>query len=284
MLGSTRRSILLALGLASGFAALLLPAAADAASTDVPAPGESPKIDAIKERGSLRVAAIGEFPWLPENTTGSGPQFSGPGWVLAQEYAERLGVPLEVVPVSHETKVPILATGDADITIAPLAVTPQRQEVANFVVYSRSSLCFFGLESNPKLQEAKTVDDLNREDITMAYFTGTPPEAWAPTRLPNVKFRAVAGSGANAPVEEVMSKRADIAPIDNVAWPQLAKRVPGLVVFPAGDDCLQSNEMSTGVGLAVDKQDKVFHDWLQAVYEEVKDKVTAAELELLKGS
>ena len=81
-----------------------------------------------------------------------------------------------------------------------------------------------------------------------------------------------------------MSKRADFASIDNVAWPQLAKQVPGLVVFPAGDDCLQSDEMATGVGLAVDKQDTVFHDWLQAVYEEVKDKVTAEELELLKGS
>jgi len=280
MLASTRRSTGL---LALAFTALLVPAVAHAASSDVPAPGQSPKIDAIKERGSLRVAAIGEFPWLPENTTGSGPQFSGPGWVLAEEYARRLGVPLEVVPVSHETKVPILATGDADISIAPLAVTPQRQEVANFVVYSRSSLCFFGLESNPKLQDVKTVDDLNRDDLTMAYFTGTPPEAWAPGRFPEVEFRAVSGSGANAPVEEVMSKRADFASIDNVAWPQLAKQVPGLVVFPSGDGCLQSEEMSTGVGLAVDKQDTVFHDWLQAVYEEVKDKVEAEELKLLKG-
>jgi polar amino acid transport system substrate-binding protein len=49
--------------------------------------------------------------------------------------------------------------------------------------------------------------------------------------------------------------------------------VPGLIVFPAGDDCLQSNEMATGVGLAVDKNDSVFRDWLQAVYDEVKDKV-----------
>ena len=49
---------------------------------------------AIKERGALRVAAIGEFPWLPENTTGSGPQYSGPAWMLAEEYAKRLGVPL----------------------------------------------------------------------------------------------------------------------------------------------------------------------------------------------
>jgi polar amino acid transport system substrate-binding protein len=281
MLYLTRRGAGL---LVAALATILLTPPGQAASTDVPAPGQSAKIDAIKERGSLRVAAIGEFPWLPENTTGSGPQFSGPAWVLAEEYASRLGVPLEVVPVSHETKVPILATGDADISIAPLAVTPQRQEVVNFVVYSRSSLCFFGLASNPKLQDVKTVDDLNREDLTMAYFTGTPPEAWAPTRFPKVTFRGVAGSGANAPVEEVMSKRADFASIDNVAWPHLAKQVPGLVVFPAGDDCLQSSEMATGVGLAVDKKDAVFHDWLQAVYEEVKDKVSAAELELLKGT
>src|SRR5687768_5108392 len=125
------------------------------AAAEVPAPGQSPKIDAIKERGVLKVAAIGEFPWLPENTSGSGPQFSGPAWVLAEEYAKRLGVELEVVPVSHETKVPILATGEADISIAPLAVTPARQEVVDFVVYSRSSLCMFGLADNPKLKDVK---------------------------------------------------------------------------------------------------------------------------------
>ena len=178
----------------------------------MPPPGKSPTIDAIKKRGALRAAAIGEFPWLPENTSGSGPQFSGPAWVLANEYAKRLGVKLDIVPVSHETKVPILATGDADISIAPLSVTPQRQKVVDFIVYSKSSLCFFGRADNPKLKDVKTVDDLNRPDITMAYFSGTPPEAWAPTRFDKVKFRAVAGSGANAPVEEMMSKRADVAP------------------------------------------------------------------------
>ena len=251
--------------------------------TDVPAPGQSPKIDAIKQRGVLKVAAIGEFPWLPENTTGSGPQFSGPAWMLAEEYAKRLGVKLEVVPVSHETKVPILATGEADISIAPLAVTPKRQEVVNFVVYSRSSLCMFGLADNPKLKDVKTVDDLNREGLTMAYFTGTPPETWAPTRFPKATLKGVAGSGANAPVEEILAKRADFATIDNVAWPTLNKQVPGLVSFPAGDDCLKSTEMSTDVGLAVDKSDPAFHAWLQAVYDEMKDAVTAEEIKLLKS-
>ncbi len=264
-------------------AAVMLGAGTALAGSEVPAPGQSPKIDAIKQRGVLKVAAIGEFPWLPENTSGSGPQFSGPAWVLAEEYTKRLGVKLEVVPVSHETKVPILATGEADISIAPLSVTPKRQEVANFVVYSHSSLCMFGLADNPKLKDAKTVDDLNREDITIAYFTGTPPETWAPTRFPKAKLKGVTGSGANAPIEEIMAKRADIASIDNVAWPQLQKQVPGLKSFPPGDECLQSKEMATEVGLAVDKKDTVFHDWLQSVYEEIKDKVTAEEMRLLKG-
>ena len=266
-------------------AALLLSVAtlAHAAGTDVPGPGQSPKIDAIKERGTLKAAAIGEFPWLPENTSGSGPQFSGPAWMLAEEYAKRLGVTIEVVPVSHETKVPILATGEADISIAPLAVTPKRQEVVDFIVYSRSSLCMFGLAENPKLQDVKSVDDLNREGLSMAYFTGTPPETWAPTRFPKVEMHGVAGSGANAPIEEILAKRADFATIDNVAWPQLEKQVPGLVSFPGGDDCLKSTEMSTDVGLAVDKADPVFRDWLQAVYDEMKDQVTNEELTILKG-
>src|SRR6476659_2708642 len=105
-------------------AAVMLGAGTALAGSEVPAPGQSPKIDAIKQRGVLKVAAIGEFPWLPENTSGSGPQFSGPAWVLAEEYAKRLGVKLEVVPVSHETKVPILATGEADISIAQISVVP----------------------------------------------------------------------------------------------------------------------------------------------------------------
>ncbi len=278
-----KRNFLVSAALSAVLAAGLASAPALAGNTDVPAAGQSAKIDAIKARGTLKAAAIGEFPWLPENTSGSGDQFSGPAWVLANEYAKRLGVKLEIVPVSHETKVPILAAGTVDITIAPLSVTPKRKEVVDFIVYSVSSLCFFGLADNAKLKDLRSVDDLNKPEITMAYFTGTPPETWAPGRFPKMTLKGVAGSGANAPVEEIMSKRADVAPIDNVAWPKLAKDVPGLMIFPLGDECLHSHEMATDVGMAVDKKDTVFRDWLTAVYAEVKDKVGAEEVRLLKG-
>jgi polar amino acid transport system substrate-binding protein len=117
----------------------------------------------------------------------------------------------------------------------------------------------------------------------MAYFTGTPPETWAPTRFHKIQFRGVAGSGANAPVEEIMSKRADIASIDNVAWPNLDASVKGLMVFPKGDGCLQSHEMETATAMAIDKGDPVFLAWLTAVKDEIKPKLAAEELRILKS-
>src|SRR4029453_10112964 len=83
----------------------------------VPAPGASPRIDAIKKAGVLRVGVLANAPWLVENTSGSGETWSGPAWVLANEYAKRLNVKLEAVPVSHETKVPVLASNQVDISV-----------------------------------------------------------------------------------------------------------------------------------------------------------------------
>ena len=251
-------------------------------ATPVPATGQSKKIDEIKKRGTLRVAVIGEFPWLPENTSGTGPKFSGPAWILAEEYAKRLAVKLETVPVSHESKVPILASGQADLSIAPLAVTDARQKVVDFVVYSKSALCYFGLAANPKLANVKTLDDINRDDLTIAYFTGTPPENHLPKRFPKAKTRAVQGSGANAPVEEILSKRADLAPIDAIAYPKLNKEVPGLKWIPDGDNCLRSTDQATPVGLALAKGDPTFHNWLTAVEREIHKRLEDEEIRIIK--
>ena len=78
-----------------------------------------------------------------------------------------------------------------------------------------------------------------------------------------------------------MSGRADIA--RSTASPRPARQqVPGLVVFLQVTDCLQSDEMATAVGLAIDKKDTTFRDWLLTVYDEVEAKVTAEELRILK--
>src|ERR1700733_16165045 len=85
--------------------ATVLPASAQ----QPPAPGASPRIDAIRKAGVLRVGVLANAPWLVENTSGAGDHWSGPAWLLAKEYARLLKVKLDPVLVSHETKIPVLA-------------------------------------------------------------------------------------------------------------------------------------------------------------------------------
>jgi polar amino acid transport system substrate-binding protein len=274
----SKRSLLLSLA----FAAAVTFAGIAAGAAELPQPGQSKTIDAIKARGTLRAGVLAGYPWLQENTTGQGEQFEGPVWLLVQEYIKQLGVKLELVPVSHETKVPVVQNGQVDMSIAPLSVTEARTKVVDFIVYSNSSICMFGKADNAKLKDVKSVDDLNRDDITVAYFTGAAEEPWVPQRFPKAKARGVTGSGTAAPVEEIMSGRADVAPIDKISWITLNKQVPGLAVWPEGEGCLTSTEFSNEVGLAVSKDDPVFRDWARAVAEELKDKLQAEEMRLMK--
>src|SRR2546428_11935645 len=94
------------------------------ADVPVPAPGASARIDAIKKAGVLRVGVLANAPWLVENTSGSGETWSGPAWLLANEYAKRLNVKLEAGPGSHETKGPGLAADQGDNSGTPPAETP----------------------------------------------------------------------------------------------------------------------------------------------------------------
>src|SRR5438874_4594720 len=261
--------------------ALLASATAAAADAPVPAPGTSPRIDAIKKAGVLRVGVLANAPWLVENTTGSGDAWSGPAWLLAQEYARRLNVKLGTVPVSHETKVPVLASNQVDISVTPLAETQERLKVVDFIIYSRTSVCMFGLKSNPKFAQAKSVDDLNRPDITVAYYTGGGEEGWVKERFPKAQLRGVAGSGV-APVEEVMARRADAVPINRVPWVAMGRKLTQLAVLPKDNNCQNSTEKSAPVGMAIDKNQAAFLQWTRAVEKELEAKLKADEMRIVE--
>src|SRR5205814_8117030 len=250
------------------------------ADVPVPAPGASPRIDAIKKAGVLRVGVLANAPWLVENTSGSGETWSGPAWTLAQEYAKRLGVKLEAVAVSHETKVPVLASNQVDISVTPLAETPERLKVVDFVIYSTTSVCMFGLASNPKFAQAKSVDDLNRPDITIAYYTGGGEEGWVKERFSKAQLRGVAGSGT-APVEEVMAKRADAVPINRVPWVAMGRKLKQLAVLPKENNCQNSTEKAAPVGMAIDKNQPAFLQWTRAVEKEIEPQLKKDEARVI---
>ena len=254
-----------------------------AAAFAQPAPGASPRIDAIRKAGELRVGVLQNAPWLMENTTGNGEPWSGPAWLLANDYARLLGVKLRTVPVSHETKVPVLAANQVDMTISPLGETPERLKVVDFVIYSATSVCMFGRADNAKLSRATSVDALNQPDVTIAYFTGGAEENWVKERFPKAKLRAVASSGATAPIEEIMARRADAAPINRVPWVGLQQKVKGLAVLPKDNNCQSSTEKASPVGLAVDKNQPAYLDWLREVARAQKPRLDADEARIVGG-
>lgn len=262
-------------------AGLLL--AGHALAQTVPAPGTSARIDAIKKSGVLRAAVLSNPPWLVENTTGSGDAWAGPAWLLALEAAKQLGVKLQPVPVSHETKVPVLASNQADMTISPLSVTPERLKVVDFVTYSRTALCVFGRADNPKVANAKSIDEFNQPGVTVAYFTGGGEENWVKKRFPNATLRGVSTAGTAAPVEEIMAKRADITPINRVPWQALNRKVKGLKALPDGNNCQDSTEMATPIGLAIDKNQPEYLAWLKALNDSMKAKLDADEVRIINA-
>lgn len=264
---------------------LAIPTVGRAADVAVPSPGVSSRIDAIKQRGSLRVAVLDEYPWLKQTDGGEAP-FEGPAWRLAEEYARRLGVNLETIPVGQDAKVPILSTDKVDITIAPLLETAARDKVVDFVLYSVSAQCLFGLADNPKVAAALSIDDLNRSNVTVAYTTGTPQGAWVQDRLPQATFLGVPGdpgSIADVPIKQILSHQADVTTIDKFFFDGVAKKVPGLVTVPRGAACLASQELPIPVGLGIDKRQPEFLAWLRAVAAEIKPQVVAAETRVEKA-
>ena len=255
--------------------------AGHALAQTVPGPGTSARIDAIKKSGVLRAGVLSNPPWLVENTTGSGDTWAGPAWLLALEAAKQLGVKLQPVPVSHETKVPVLASNQVDMTISPLSVTPERLKVVDFVTYSRTALCVFGRADNPKVANAKSIDEFNQPGVTVAYFTGGGEENWVKKRFPNATLRGVSTAGTAAPVEEIMAKRADVTPINRVPWQALNRKVKGLKALPDGNNCQDSTEMATPIGLAIDKNQPEYLAWLKALNDSMKAKLDADEARII---
>ena len=254
-------------------------AAAQNRPPGVPEPGKSERIDAIIKRGTLKVGITPAFPWVYRNKSGTGDEWRGSSWTFAKATAEALGVKLEVVPVSNETKVPIVISGGVDITIAALAETDARKQVVDFVTYSTGTFCIFGLKTNPKAAVFSSVDKLNDPALTFAAYVGTNQAAWIPQTFPKAKMRAVTGSG-QAPVDELLAGRADFVVGDLPLEPIFKNAYKDMFSIPA--DCTKSDLNPVPDGQAIAKNQPVFLEFLKDVEKKNEAKIRQEELDSIK--
>jgi polar amino acid transport system substrate-binding protein len=255
------------------------PAAAQPRPAGVPEAGKSERIDTILKRGTLKVGVTPAFPWIFRNKTGAGDEYRGSSWVLAKAYAEALGVKLEVVQVSNETKIPIVLSGGVDISIAALAETDARKQVVDFVTYSRGTFCVFGLTTNAKAAAIKSVDKLDDANLTFAAYIGTNQAAWIPKTFPKAKMRGVTGSG-QAPVDELLAGRADFVVGDSPLEPIFKNAYKSMFSIPA--DCTKSELNPVPDGQAIAKNQPVFLEFLREIEKKVDPQVKQEELDSIK--
>ena len=265
--------------------AVLLFVAAGAASAQsarpagVPEAGKSERIDDILKRGTLKVGVTPSFPVAVPQQDRQGDEWRGSSWVLAKAYADALGVKLEAVPVSNETKVPIVVSGGVDMTISSLAETDARKQVVDFVTYSVATFCIFGLNTNPKAAAIKRIDQLDNPDLTFAAYVGTNQANWIPKTFPKAKMRGVTGSG-QAPVDELLAGRADFVVGDSPLEPIFKNAYKTMFSIPP--DCSKSNVNPVPIGQAIAKNQPVFLDFLHAIEKKVDAKVKQEDIDSIK--
>jgi polar amino acid transport system substrate-binding protein len=86
----------------------------------------------------------------------------------------------------------------------------------------------------------------------------------------------VGGTGV-APVEEIMARRADAAPINRIPYVPLSRKVKGLTSVPHANNCQGSTEKTSPVGLAIDKGQDVLLTWLRDVTKTMQPELDKAE-------
>ena len=144
---SLQRRPILALALAAGLFASA-PAFADSA------------LDGVIAKKSITIAIPTDFP--PYGFVGTDMAPQGLDVDMARLIAAKLGVAVELVPVTSANRIPYLQTHKADLVISTLGKNPEREKVIDFTAaYSP----FFQAVFAPKSLSIKTAADLNGKSV-----------------------------------------------------------------------------------------------------------------------
>ncbi|WDZ95973.1 transporter substrate-binding domain-containing protein [Herbaspirillum sp. WKF16] len=124
------------------------------------------QLDDIKKAGKIRVAiAMGTplFSYADDKLQPAGSDVD-----TAKQLAQDLGVQLEIVSVTNAARVPTLQANRADIVVADLSITPERQKVIDFSIpYAVISIIVGG----PKNIQIKDYPDLAGKRIGLTRAT-----------------------------------------------------------------------------------------------------------------
>lgn len=167
-------------------------------------------VDAIKQKGKLVVATSPDYaPFEFQSIVDGKNQVVGADIDMAQAIADELGVKLEVSSMSFDNVLTSLQNGKADLAIAGISATEERQAVFDFSIpYYENKISF--LVRKADLDKYKNVDSLATANI--AAQKGSVPESMVKEQLPKAQLTSLANMGEA--VNELQSGKVDAVHMD----------------------------------------------------------------------
>ena len=229
-------------------------------------------LDEVKNRGKLRVAGVVYRPLQMRKPSG---EYYGADPDLLKQFADHLGVKLEIVSAEWATAVAGIKTGKWDLVPA-LCVTPKRKEAIDF---SETYLMLGGvltvLKGNYKIN---SLADANRSEITIANVAGGWSEQIAKKAFPLATHKDFGQATDDSLVMELLSKRADAAVFDTPVTISLLVEKHGEKFKFYPDKKTPMDVIPCPVAYGLKKGDK---KWEKAVSDFIRAKKSSGELETL---
>lgn len=230
-------------------------------------------IENARESGSIKVGTIVTPPWVMRAPGEE--EYEGPEPLYIEKIAEELGVEIEWVESSWETIIQGLESRQFDIAAAPLNPSPEREQVADFAVFTEAGYCYLvGQDS-----EITTIEDIDNAGVDIATPAGTALIGLMEENFPEANVNAVSlPPGANVNVEDVLTGRHDVTIINSPEVYAYENQFgDDLRVIPSGDECFNSPHLSTPIGVAIRKEDPELLALLERVYEENAEEIEAED-------
>lgn len=188
-------------------------------------------VKAIKDKGKLVLATSADYPPYEWHLLKDGKdEIVGFDVEIAKAIADEMGVELEIKDLDFDGIIPSIASGQADIGIAGLSATPEREEAVNFSVpyFTNEQVVLVRKEDAEKY---KKMEDFAGKVVGAQ--TGSIQEETVHENFPkDVEVKSLAK--LNNLVLEVKNKTADALVISKSSGEQYVKQFPELVVIDAG--------------------------------------------------
>lgn len=211
-------------------------------------------IETIKKDGVIRIGLSVFTPWSMRDVNG---ELIGFELDVGRALAEDMGVDVEFVPTAWDGIIPQLVSGNFDVIISGMSITPERNLTVNFTnPYAYSGVTVL---ANTAMTQGMTLEDFNKPEITFAARRGATPATVVSQLFPEATLLLFDEDGAAR--QEVLNGNAH-ATMDSEPTPSISVReYPDTLSIP-----FDQTFLATGEGFALRKGDpdalNFFNNWI----------------------